>query len=277
MKILIIDAYNMIHRARFGFARGEHAITFNFFRSLKSEITKHRAEKVYVVSEGMPKHRLEVNPDYKGQRKPIQDVGFHNQKREILELCKYFPITFMRHQDYECDDVIGHLCRNASAEDEVTIISSDSDFIQLLELDNVKLWNPVKKTFVEKWPVDYVVWKSLKGDPTDNVPGIKGVGGKTALSLAKDQETLDSFLDADPERRRIFESAYGQILLASLDNEECGWEVKKCKFNEKYIRKTFTDFGFTSIIDKSWDKWKKTMEDLNNVSNKYDAHTRAAI
>ena len=109
MKVLIVDAYNMIHRARFGYARGDHAITFNFFRALKSEIVRHESEKVYIVSEGRPSHRLKINSDYKGQRKPIKDKGFSRQKKEIFEICENLPITFIQHPDYECDDVIMNL------------------------------------------------------------------------------------------------------------------------------------------------------------------------
>lgn len=264
MKVLIIDAYNMIHRARFGYARGDHAITFNFFRSLRSEIEKHSADKVYIVTEGRPVHRLEINKDYKGQRVKIQDEGFHSQKREILELCFYMPITFVRHADYECDDAIGFLCKNAAKDDEVTIVSSDSDFIQLLDLPNISLWNPVKKKFIDRWPVDYVTWKSLKGDPTDNVPGIKGIGEKRAFTICESAETLDKFLSEDEARRRVFDLAYSQIKLADIDKASAGWEVTKCMFDEKHVFNTFTDYGFRSIIGKSWHKWKKTMESLEN-------------
>jgi len=254
----------MIHRARFGFGKGDHAIKFNFFRSLKSEICRHAPEKVYIVNEGRPVHRLEINKDYKGQRKPITDPGFHRQKYEIFDLCQYLPITLMRHVNYECDDVIGFICKNASSEDEVTIISSDSDFIQLLNQDNVKLWNPVKKKFIEPWPVDYVTWKSLKGDATDNVPGIKGIGDKRAFSLAADVSILEEMFQKDPEKKKTFDTAFKQILLADIDKDSDGWEIKNFTFDEKIIFQAFTQCGFKAIIGKSWDGWRQTMEELND-------------
>ena len=263
MKILVIDAYNMIHRARFGYANGEHAIVFNFFRSLKSEIARHEPDRVYIVSEGTPKHRLLLNNEYKGQRKPVTDPGFYRQKNEIFSLCKYFPFTFIRHPEYECDDVIGHLCTKTHAGDEVTIISSDSDFIQLLDDESTKLWNPVKKKFVDQWPVDYVTWKALKGDPTDNVPGIKGIGEKRAFALCETSSTLDEFLIADESRKLLFDSAYAQIKLADI-NEKCPkWEVADHHFKENFLKEAFTEFGFKSIIGKSWTKWKEIMEVLD--------------
>ena len=196
----------MLHRSRYGFGRGEHAITFNFFRSLRSEFDRHNPDKVYIVMEGRPAHRIaQSKGEYKANRKTILDEGFHRQKREIFGLFQYLPVTVTRHPDYECDDVIGTLANEHTDQgDSVVICSSDSDFIQLLELEGVSLWNPVKKKFIEKWPVDYLTWKGLKGDATDNVPGIKGVGEKTAFKLCADPALLNEFLEKKPERKEIF-------------------------------------------------------------------------
>ena len=265
MKVLVIDAYNMIHRARFGYARGDHSIIFNFFRSIKSEINRHASDKVYVVSEGQPKHRLALNSEYKAQRTPVKDAKFHRQKREIFSLCQYFPFTFIRHPEYECDDVIGYLCTKSHPHDETTIVSSDSDFIQLLDNENVKLWNPVKKKFIDRWPVDYVTWKSLKGDPTDNVPGIKGVGEKRAFALCETSKILHNFLSEDESRKLSFDSAYAQIKLADIDDDSPDWEIVQNRFEENFLREAFTEFGFKSIIGKSWVKWKEVMEVLDDT------------
>ena len=67
--VFLVDTYNMLHRARFGFATGPHAITFNFFRSLRSEFERHSPSKVYMVLEGYPIHRVsESNGEYKANR-----------------------------------------------------------------------------------------------------------------------------------------------------------------------------------------------------------------
>ena len=263
-KILLIDAYNMIHRSRFGWSKGDHAITYTFFRSLKSEIDRHSPDKVYIVSEGRPKHRILLNADYKGDRKPIKDEGFHRQKREIFDVCKLLPLSFIRHPDYECDDVIGHLSSCVHKKDEVTICSSDSDFIQLLDKENISLWNPVKKKFVEPWPVDYLTWKSLRGDKSDNVPGIKGVGDKTAMKLASDMSLLEKFLT--PDKRKIYESARLQIELSDLTKDSNKIEQCDYTFDSEELFIVFEKFGFTSITKKSWRKWLDIMENLNEKS-----------
>ena len=258
MNVLLIDSYNMIHRSRFGWMKGDHAITFNFFRSLKSEIDRHNPDLVYIVSEGRPKHRINRNADYKANRVKIQDQSFHDQKKDIFRLCEFLPVTFIRHEDYECDDVIGHLCTEIHSEDNVVICSSDSDFIQLIT-EKVTLWNPVKKKFIESWPVDYVTWKSLTGDKTDNVKGIKGVGSKTAHKLASDPEKLRDFLTE--EKLAVFNEAKMQIQLAKIcDNN---FEKRDYTFNAPVLKQEFENRQFKSIVGKSWSKWLISWEKLN--------------
>ena len=260
-KILLIDAYNMIHRARFGWSHGEHAITFNFFRSLKSEIDRHTPDKVYVVSEGVPRQSLAVNPEYKGNRDKILDEGFHRQKKDIFALCEYLPVSFIRHPDHECDDVISHLTTVVHKNDRVTICSSDSDFIQLIS-ERVTLWNPVRKKVIDPWPVDYVTWKSLRGDKSDNVSGIKGVGDKTAFKLASKQDLLADFL-SKKNHREIFESAYKQIKLKKIDVNDNSIELCDYNFNENMLLSAFSSRQFKSIVTKGWQKWINTMENLD--------------
>lgn len=261
-KILLIDAYNMIHRSRFGFGSGEHSVTFNFFRALRSEINRHTPDKIYIVSEGRPLHRIEASGgEYKGNRKSLLDENFHRQKRDIFDICKFLPATFIRHPDYECDDVIGTLSlRHSKRGDIVTICSSDSDFIQLLELSGVNLWNPVKKKFVEKWPVDYLTWKGLKGDATDNIPGIKGVGPKTATKLTQDLNLLEEFLNKVPGRREIFEKAKSQIKLVEISDSCSKWERQDYSFSEKDLFEEFKKREFKTIVGNAWTKWIDTME-----------------
>jgi DNA polymerase I len=263
-KVLLIDAYNMIHRSRFGWGTGEHSITFNFFRALRSEINRHEPTKLYIVSEGRPIHRIqESNGEYKGNRESVLDEGFHRQKKEIFELCKYLPATFIRHPDYECDDVIGTLTSKYSNEgSEVVICSSDSDFIQLLINEGVSLWNPVRKKFIERWPVDYLTWKGLKGDPTDNIPGIKGVGAKTATKLAESPDLLEEFLNKKPDRRNTYESAKRLIKLIDIPWTCEKWIEEKAEFDEQNLFIEFKKREFKTIIGNAWKKWINTMESV---------------
>jgi len=269
MKILVVDAYNMIHRARHSFIKGENATTFCFFRSLKSEIDRHCPDLVYVVLEGHPKHRFSINPDYKATRPREVDEEFQCQKRNIISAFNSLPVVVLRHPDYECDDVIGHVCTEMHPDDEVVVISTDTDFIQLLERENVSLWNPIKKKFVERWSVNYVDWKSLKGDTADNIKGLKGIGTKRAYTICENAETLENFLSGDPNRRAQFENAKSQILFADIPLGSKTMEVATCRFDEKNIKTVFTAYNFKSIIGNAWPKWKHTMETLDEKLEQY--------
>ena len=269
MKILIVDSYNMIHRARHGFTFSENNVVFGFFRCLKAEISRHNPDMVFLVSEGRPKHRYEISEDYKANRKKEKDEDFLRQLSEIFDLCQYLPVTVIRHPDFECDDVIAMLC-SKFAKEEITICSSDSDFIQLLENQNISLWNPVKKKFIDKWPVDYCTWKSLKGDATDNISGVKGVGEKTAFKLAASSQDLQEFFLKKPTAKKDFESSMALIRLATIDPEDSSLQTSKYRFDEINLLESFNRLSFKSITGKSWPSWRDTMENLDNYGKSTD-------
>jgi DNA polymerase-1 len=277
-KVLIIDGYNFIHRARSGFMIGDHSIIFNFFRNLRSLVDIHKPTQIYFVLEGVPVQRFKLLPTYKASRivDPIQEpkkhfelVKFHNQKDVIIRLLtQYFPISVLHHPDFECDDVIFNLIKRSSTNFEFIVASNDSDFTQLLnKFSNVKIYNPMKKTFVEKTEYDYVAWKSLRGDGSDNIPGIPGVGDKTAEKLINDDVLLREFFD-DPingqARTTQFNLNHKLISFEEWSNEDAlkmsystpikNWDAIISKFDE---------FKFQSILkEKTWEKYVDTFNHL---------------
>jgi DNA polymerase-1 len=178
MRVLLIDGYNMLHRSRTGWAKGENPIVFNFFRSFRSVVDKFKPDVTYFVLEGRPVKRLDMMGEYKGQRVYHDKDDFNRQRKEIIQILKdKFPVNVVRHPNYECDDVLAAIATDTHTNDECIVISSDTDFYQLLQNHNsLKLYNPVKKEFITPPPFDYVTWKALRGDATDNIPGFKGVG-----------------------------------------------------------------------------------------------------
>ena len=263
-RVLLIDSYNMIHRARYGFGEGPHNITFNFFRALKSEIEKHKSDIVYMVDEGRPTQSLAVDANYKGNRTRIQDDGFKRQRSDIFEIAKtILGVRYAQHPHFECDDVIAHLATVKHKDDHVTIVSTDTDFIQLLEdREDIQLWNPVKKCFVEKIP-NYAVRKSLTGDPTDNVPGIPGVGLSRATAMADDPGLRRKFFDKTPGAEEIFERAYKMIRFKPVQDDEVCYIDNR--LDEQKLLAEFTNRDFKSIIGNSWPKWVKTFGGINVV------------
>lgn len=268
-KVLLLDGYNLLYRARYsGMDKGEYSAIFNFFRGLRPLIEKFDPDLCYFVLEGKPLKRLSILPEYKGQRVYNDDDNFNVQRNTIIELMKkYFPIKTVFHPGYECDDVIGYLSNKYQKENKVTIISSDTDFIQLIS-ENVDLYNPVKKELVQEFNVDYVSWKALRGDTSDNIQGFKGIGDKRARALQEDSKKLKDFLDIGDNRDKFLKNIE-LIKLHDLDKDKesdnimyfdipetnC-WNELKHLFDETY--------NFKSMVktEKTWNNYTKTFNKL---------------
>ena len=263
--ILILDGYNLFYRARYsGMNRGEYSVIFNFFRGLRPLIEKFDPDFTYLVLEGMPKKRLEIDPNYKGQREYKDDDNFSFQRKEIVRILnEYFPIQLVRHADYECDDIIGYLAKKHE-DKSVTIISSDTDFIQCIN-ENVNLYNPVSKKNIEKPEYDYVLWKSLKGDDSDNIAGFPGIGAKKAEKMARNESELEKFLLKEGRKEKL-ESNLEMIRLHELGEDENSITYYDMLLQPKWehLKKEFETFEFKSMVAKesSWNKYINTFNKL---------------
>jgi len=266
MSILILDGYNLIYRARYsGMNKGEYSVIFNFFRSLRPLVEKFSPDQVYMVLEGKPVKRLEMDPDYKGQRVYHNDDNFNEQRRSIISILeKFYPINIVKHNDYECDDVIGYLADKFKVDNKVTIISSDTDFIQCIE-NNVQLYNPVRKKFIESPEYDYVLWKSLKGDAADNIAGFVGIGDKKAQKLCVNPEALEKFLLEEGRQDKLNKNLE-MIRLHDLTNDVEGILHYPKIHSEKWqdLKDLFTSYEFSSMVGKetSWKKYTDTFNQL---------------
>jgi len=235
---------------------GDYGMTFAFFRSLKTLVEKFSPDKVYFVLEGRPKARHSAVTNYKANREKIIDESFHTQKDDIINLCKSsFPMTVIRHPDYECDDTIAYLARQRHVSHDVTIVSTDTDFIQLLEQKNISLYNPIKKKFLENPPYNYVHWKALRGDSADNVDGFPGIGDKRAMKILESQESFLAFMKTKEIREKFATNCFlinlhDYLLKQDLENLE---EVSS-EFDWKSCRKFFLDRKFKSMTQSNYSK-----------------------
>ena len=275
MKVVLFDAMNLIHRARSGFTKGDHALTYNFFRSFKPLVENLDPDIAYFVLEGKPAHRSTAYEGYKSNRK-TQPSSFWKQQAEILHILKSLPVIQIRHPNYECDDVIANLAKHhASAGNEVVIVSSDSDFIQLFDhIDNsmISIYHPIKKTFVEKPGYVYLDWKSLRGDVSDNIPGIKGVGDKTATKIINNPKLMKEVL-SDPDKKKIFDRNKSLISFHWFEDykdelADAGVEAVLPIPNLCHVKDTFVDMGFKTMIkEKYWNKFSKAFDNLLEFQN----------
>lgn len=273
MTILALDGMNMMHRARSGFKMGPAPVIFNFFRQFKSLVDKFQPNRVYIALEGRPVKRYEALAEYKANRKVEADdpraaelAKFFEQKDVIVDLlAKHFPVSVVRHPLFEADDTLANLVRGSSTAIDWVLVSSDTDFIQLVgERDNFRLYNPVKDEFVARpLEYDYVTWKSLRGDPSDNIPGVPGVGDKTAAKIASDIDLLTEFVSR-PEVEPIFTRNYDLIRFAEwTDEEKLAMTSSSPTKDWDAVKAVFSDYGFTSMVkDGSWEKYTTSFDNL---------------
>lgn len=269
MRILYFDGMNAMWRAniKFGASKNDkddsYAMTYNFIRNMKATVEQFKPDKIYFVLEGKPEFRYNLLSSYKANRivktaaqQEVRDL-FRENKYKIYELLEFLPVTVISHSEYECDDVINTLVKKYKDHDNI-VISNDSDYIQLLQVNglNVQIYNPFSKKFMEAPAYDYVQFKALKGDSSDNIPGIMGPK-KAEKTLAK-----ESFVDnLSAEDVAIYQRNMVLISFVTIksDNmtEESKWKVKEHQFNEMSLLKKFSELEFNSLIDsKYFDKFK---------------------
>ncbi len=269
-RILLCDGYFLMHRAAYSPVKGEYAMVYTFFRSFRSLVEKINPDKIILTLEGYPKHRYQILEDYKISRrigltpeKIYKAKDFRRQKDICIDILSHHPVSILRHPDYEGDDVIGSIIENRyqNKNDECIVVTGDGDFDQLLNKhDNVKIYNPIKKVFIKKSPYDIILYKSLIGDKSDCIPGIKGVGPKTAEKvLAMPAVDRDAWFSAKPDRRSILERNKRLITFAPVPLDELEESGSSNEMDFEYIKEEFNRMEFKTITsDKSWEKYKST-------------------
>ena len=271
-KILFIDAHNAMWRAcvKFGAVQpdtpDEVIFTFNFFRNLRPLIEDFAPDKCFFVLEGHPQFRYDLFSDYKANRivknaeaRKESNERFLKTKDIIVSLMQHLPITVCRAANYEADDVVATLCENMKDED-LTVLSNDSDYIQLLQrgYQNIGIWNPIKKAFMEAPNYPYVAWKCLNGDKADNIPAL--LKPKKAIEAMTNPEKFEQFM-AIEENRANFQVNRDLIEFRSVPEEEI--VLQEGTRNFELLKQAFAEMKFESIInDKSWEKYAKTFDCL---------------
>jgi 5'-3' exonuclease len=263
MKVALLDGYNLMHRSRFG-VKGENSTVFTFFRSLRPLIEALSPDKVYLVLEGVPVHRQALDSEYKANRRIEEGtkqheemLEFRRQKRIIIDLLQHFPITLAKHPELECDDTIASLSR-AHAADEVTIVSTDTDFYQLLGQENLRIYNPVRKEYVVPVEYDYLAWKALRGDKTDNVPSVAGLTDKAAEKLLANPQKLESFLN-EGNNRADYARNLELIGFKYVGPDVINYVVGNPDWGK--LRSHLTGLKFFSMTnDKAWKNYTATFE-----------------
>lgn len=218
-KFVIIDGKSVFYRGYYAMPNlttkdGTPTGGVYGFATLALEIIKRLKPDYVAVAWDKPKtnirRRLALYPEYKAGRKP-PPADFYEQIPVLHELLDAFGWPLYELDDYEADDIMGTLGVQAAKQDiETLLVTSDMDMLQLVDphvkvfalkkgLTNIELYSP--ESFEAKYGIrvdQFLDLKSLKGDSSDNIPGVPGIGEKGALDLLKQFETLDNVYDNLP-------------------------------------------------------------------------------
>ena len=230
-KLLLIDANSIVHRAYHALpdlmtSKGAHTgAIYGFltiFLRIVAELSPTHVAAAFDLKAPTFRHRLYA--PYKGTRKPM-DAELAEQFEPLKELLALMRVPVVSKEGYEADDILGTL--SAHTDDDTVILTGDRDSFQLVSPTTRIYWTKKGVSDVEVidlarlaadgfTPQSFIDYKALRGDPSDNIPGVPGVGEKTAKLLLEQYKTLDEVLDHASEVK----GKLGETLSASREIAE---------------------------------------------------------
>lgn len=209
-KLFLIDGNSVLYRSFYAIrflstsAGFPTNAVFGFISMLRKFIEKEKPHYLGVVFDVKgPTIRHKVFKDYKAQRKPMPE-DLVVQVPVVKKVLKAMNIPVFEHEDYEADDVLGSLASQASTQKiPSVIVTTDKDLFQLVD-KLTTVYNPVKDLYLDEKkiketfgvsPSQVIDVLALWGDPSDNIPGVPGIGEKTAKTLVNKFGSLENLLE----------------------------------------------------------------------------------
>ncbi|MGC9031411.1 MAG: 5'-3' exonuclease [Minisyncoccia bacterium] len=280
---LILDSNSILHRAFHALPlltnkKGEptnavYGFLLIFFRAIKD------LKPDYIVScfdFPAPTFRHKEFKNYKIQRPPTpKELSLQIPK--IKKVLESFNIVILEKEGYEADDLVGSLCKKFEDIFKI-ILSSDTDLFQLID-KNTNIYfvrngfkNSIlydEKKFKEEFnfsPQQFIDFKAIKGDPSDNIPGVKGIGKKTAAHLLEQFQNLENLYFEIENKNCKIEEKLKNILLSQKDLAILSYSLVKLdknvkidnrmedfsfpNFNPEKVKKTLNELGFKSLVKR---------------------------
>ena len=298
-KIVLIDGHSILNRAFYGVpdltnSEGLHTNAVYGFLNIMFKILDEEQPEYLTVTFDVhaPTFRHKMYADYKGTRKPMAEE-LRQQVPVIKEVLQAMDIEIIEKEGLEADDLLGtisHLCEEKGM--DVSIISGDRDTLQLAT-EHVKIRIPKTKqgrTEVEDYnaadvkerygvtPKEFIDVKALMGDASDNIPGVPGVGEKTATKIIQQYQTIENaYAHADelkPPRasknlKEYWEQAKMSKVLATIDiHADIDFDLEKARHGNPYTsaaHEWFQRLQFKNMLSRF---------DVEAVSNDVEASFR---
>lgn len=280
LKLAILDSHALIHRAYHALppmnapdgqptnaVYGFTAMLFKVFTALKP------THVVAAFDMAGPTFREEEFKEYKAQRKPV-DAELISQFELTRRLVRAFNIPILEKQSFEADDVIGTVTRLVDGGVRKIIVTGDADALQLVDAtttvfalkrgitDTVLYDEAVARERFGFPPAALPEYKGLRGDPSDNIPGVRGIGEKSAQSLIVQYGSIEEVyrhLDELPERLQAKlkghkrEALLSRRLAVIRRDVPLDFSLDKAAlhdFDPAEVRKLFEELGFRSLLER---------------------------
>nr|WP_300886017.1 DNA polymerase I [uncultured Schaedlerella sp.] len=283
-KIVLIDGHSILNRAFYGVpdltnSEGLHTnAIFGFLNILFKILDEEKPEYLTVTFDvHAPTFRHEMYADYKGTRKPMAEE-LRQQVPVIKEVLEAMQIEIVEQAGLEADDLLGTISRTCEEKGmEVSIISGDRDTLQLAT-EHVKIRIPRTKqgrTEVTDYyaadvkeaygvtPTEFIDVKALMGDASDNIPGVPGVGEKTATKIIQEYGSIENAYahaaEIKPPRasknlQEYWDQACMSKTLATIDTRaEIGFDLEQARFGNPYTKEAhdyFQRLQFKNLLSR---------------------------
>lgn len=286
-RLIIIDSNALIHRAFHALPplttkKGELVNAVYGFLLVFLRAVRELKPDYIVACFDFPAltFRHKAFKDYKGKRPPTPE-GICQQIPKVKEVLSAFNVPIFEKEGFEADDIIGTITEKTEKETENIILSGDLDTLQLVNentrtyflrkgVKDIVLYDEalVKEKYQGLIPEQLVDFKALKGDPSDNISGVKGIGEKTAISLIlrfgslenlykEIEENSEKANDISPKTKELLirhkDQAFLSKTLAQIDkNADIGFSLEKCQwqFNKEKATEILEKFEFQSLIKR---------------------------
>lgn len=269
-KLVLIDGHSILNRAFFGLpdltnAEGLHTNAVYGFLNIMFKILDEEKPDFLTVAFDVhaPTFRHKMFDAYKGTRKPMAEE-LRQQIPLIKEMLTSMGVVIVEKEGYEADDILGTISRmGEEAGLEVSVVSGDRDLLQLAT-KHVKIRIPKTKktgTEIEDYyeedvkeryqvtPKEFIDVKALMGDTADNIPGVPGIGEKTATNIIAAYQTIENaYAHADeikPKRasenlKEYYDKAKLSKTLATIDvHAEIDYDMEKAALSNLYTEEAF--------------------------------------
>lgn len=290
---VLVDGHSLAFRSYFAFAKGRDgglrtktgiptSVCFGFIKSLLEVIEKQQPEAIAVAFDlGLPTFRHEADDTYKADR-PETPEDFIPDLENLHELLRGLNLPILTAPGYEADDILGTLAQQASkAGYQVKILTGDKDLFQLVDKKKQisvlylnkealqrsstgpkEFYSEEVKQKLGVLPTQVVDFKALCGDKSDNIPGVKGIGEKTAVqlldtygSLEKIYQSLDEIKGATHKKLEAGKEDADKSQFLARIKEDVPLEVdlEKCKlkgFDDRELKPILEKLEFSSYLKK---------------------------